>query len=168
MIRQRVLSVAMLVALLTSAYADDGCDKFGWSVVRERAWFAATNKSAVAAGATLAPIPNGASVLQLQPDTNAAFAMPPERKPKAEHWFGGVVRLPAVAKPGIYQVTLSDEAWIDVIQDGHYARSIGSTDRSDCPGLRKSVCFELNASPFVVQLSGVTTEMIAVAVSRSD
>ena len=89
-------------------------------------------------------------------------------KPKAEHWFGGVVRLPAMAKPGIYQVTLSDEAWIDVIQDGHYARSIGSTGRSDCPGLCKSVRFELNASPFVVQLSGVTTEMIAVAVSRSD
>jgi hypothetical protein len=63
---------------------------------------------------------------------------------------------------------LSDEAWIDVIQDGHYARSIGSTGRSDCPGLRKSVRFELNASPFVVQLSGVTTEMIAVAVGRND
>ncbi len=168
MIRQRVLSVAMLGALLTPAYADDGCDKFGWSMVRERAWFAATNKAAVAAGATLAPIPNGAFVLQLQPDPNAAFAMPPGRKPKAEHWFGGIVRLPAVARPGIYQVTLSDEAWIDVIQDGRYARSIGSTGRSDCPGLRKSVRFELNASPFVVQLSGVTTEMIAVAVSRSD
>jgi hypothetical protein len=57
---------------------------------------------------------------------------------------------------------------INVIQDGRYARSIGSTGRSDCPGLRKSARFELNASPFVVQLSGVTTEMIAVAVSRND
>src|SRR5258707_5253750 len=168
MIRQRVLRVGMLGALLAAAYADDGCDKFGWSMVRERAWFAATNKAAVAAGATLAPIPNGAFVLQLQPDTNAAFAMPPGRKPKAEHWFGGIVRLPAVARPGIYQVSVSDEAWIDVIQDGRYARSIGSTGRSDCPGLRKSVRFELNASPFGVQLSGVTTEMIAIAVSRSD
>jgi hypothetical protein len=168
MIRQRVLSAAILVAMLTPAYADDGCDKFGWSVARERAWFAATNKSAVAAGATLAPIPNGAFILQLQPDMNAAFAMPPERKPKAEHWFGGIIRLPAATKPGIYQVTLSDEAWIDVIQDSRYARSIGSTGRSDCQGLRKSVRFELNASPIVVQLSGVMTEMITVAVSRND
>ena len=60
--------------------------------------------------------------------------MPPERKPRTEQWHGGMVRLPALAKPGIYQITLSDDAWIDVIQNGRYARSVGSTGRSDCPG----------------------------------
>jgi len=39
--------------------------------------------------------------LNLQSEAEAAFAMPPERKPKAEHWFGGNVRLPAPDKPGI-------------------------------------------------------------------
>jgi hypothetical protein len=166
--RQRVLSVAMLAAFIAPAFADDGCDKFGWSVARERALFTAANKTEITANTTLESLPSGAFVLHLQPDAKATFAMPPERKSKAEHWFGGMVRLPAIAKPGLYQMTLSDEAWIDVVQDGRYARSIGSTGRSDCPGLRKSVRFELNAAPFILQLSGVTSETIVVAVSRND
>ena len=91
--------------------------------------------------------------------------MPPERKPKVERWFGGMIRLAAPEKPGIYQVTLSEEAWIDVVQDGRYARSVGSTGRSDCPGLRKSVRLELGAAPFVLQLSGVAAEQVVVAIN---
>ena len=64
-----------------------------------------------------------------------------------------------------YQVTLPDEAWIDVAQDGRYARSVGSTGRSDCPGLRRSLRLELAASPFVLQLSGVSSDVIVIAIS---
>jgi hypothetical protein len=166
--RQHVLSVAVLGAFIASAYADDGCDKFGWSVARERTLFTAANKTEITVNAILESLPSGAFVLHLQPDAKATFAMPPERKSKAEHWFGGTIQLPAIARPGLYQVTLSDEAWIDVVQDGRYARSIGSTGRSDCPGLRKSVRFELNAAPFALQLSGVTSETIVVAISHDD
>ena len=35
---------------------------------------------------------------------------------------------PRSDKPGIYQVTLSEEAWIDVVQDDRYARSVGSIE----------------------------------------
>jgi hypothetical protein len=44
-------------------------------------------------------------------------------------------------------VTLSHEAWIDVVQDGRYARSVGSTSRNDCPGLRKSVRLDFGVRP---------------------
>jgi hypothetical protein len=46
-----------------------------------------------------------ALVIRLQPGL-FPFAMPPERKPKTEQWHGGMVRLPTLAKPGIYQITL--------------------------------------------------------------
>jgi hypothetical protein len=75
-----------------------------------------------------------------------------------------MVRLPALPKPGIYQITLSDDAWIDVIQNGRYARSVGSTGRSDCPGVRKSVRLDLDASPVVLQVSGVAPDTIAVTI----
>ncbi len=94
--------------------------------------------------------------------------MPPERKPKSERWFGGMLRLPALDKPGIYQVTLSEEAWIDVVQDGRYARSVGSTGRSDCPTLRKSVRLDLGAAPFVLQISGVTSESVVIVIGPRD
>ena len=156
------LLVAALIASLGSAVADDGCEKFAWSIARDRAAFSASDKSTIASGEALTALPAAALVIRLQPAAQASFDMPPERKPRTEHWHGGLVRLPALPKPGLYQITLSDDAWIDVIQNGRYARSVGSTGRSDCPGVRKSV--RLDASPVVLQVSGVTADTIAVAI----
>ena len=161
-----VLAAGVLITLLVPATAaEDGCDKFAWPMARERTLLAAADKPVVQAGQTLAAIPKGAFVLNLQSGAEAAFAMPPERKPRAERWFGGTIRFSGLEKPGIYQVTLSEEAWIDVVQHDRYARSVGSTGRGDCPGLRKSVRLDLVAAPFVLQVSGVTSESIVVAIS---
>ena len=164
MLRLSLVALALLALLGPAMAADDGCEKFAWSLTRERAAFAAPDKATIAAGETLAALPAGALVIRLQPAAQAAFAMPPERKPRTEQWHGGTVRLPALAKPGIYQITLSDDAWIDVIQNGRYARSVGSTGRSDCPGVRKSVRLDLDASPVVLQVSGVAPDAITIAI----
>lgn len=58
-----------------------------------------------------------------------------------------------------------DEAWVDVVQNGGYARSIGSTGRSDCPGLRKSVRFDVASNPIVLQISGASVDFISIVVS---
>jgi hypothetical protein len=158
------LMVLALLALAGPAAADDGCEKFAWSVARDRAAFAATDKATITAGETLATLPTAALLIRLQPGAQAAFDMPPERKPRTEQWHGGMVRLPALPKAGIYQITLSDDAWIDVIQNGRYARSVGSTGRSDCPGVRKSVRLDLDASPVVLQVSGVAADAISVTI----
>jgi hypothetical protein len=158
-------AAAALIALHPPAFAEDGCGRFAWSLAREQALFAVADKPAVKAGDALPAIPKGAFVLTLQNGADAAFAIPPERKPKSERWFGGTLRFPAPDKSGIVQVTLSDEAWIDIVQDGRYARSLGSTGRTDCPGLRKSVRFDLQAGPFALQLSGVIFDKTIVAIS---
>ena len=163
MLRLSLVAIALLALLGPVKAADDGCEKFAWSLARERAAFAAADK-AIAAGETLAALPAGALVIRLQPAAQASFAMPPERKPRTEQWHGGMVRLPALPKPGIYQITLSDDAWVDVIQNGRYARSVGSTGRGDCPGVRKSVRLDLDASPVVLQVSGVAPDTIAVTI----
>jgi hypothetical protein len=165
MMRRSPFIALALLALSGPAAAEDGCEKFAWSLARERAAFTAADKTTIAAGETLATLPSGALVIRLQPGAQAAFDMPPERKPRTEQWHGGMVRLPALPKAGIYQITLSDDAWIDVIQNGRYARSVGSTGRSDCPGVRKSVRLDLDASPIVLQVSGVAPDTIAVAIS---
>ena len=158
------LIVLALLALPGPAAADAGCEKFAWSLARERAAFAAADKTTTAAGETLAALPAAALVIRLQAGAQAAFEMPPERKPRTEPWHGGMVRLPALPKSGIYQISLSDDAWIDVIQNGRYARSVGSTGRSDCPGVRKSVRLDLDAAPVVLQVSGVAADTIAVTI----
>jgi hypothetical protein len=164
MLRSGLAAIALLALVTSANAADDGCEKFAWSLARERAAFAAADKASVTSGETLSVLPAGALVIRLQPGAQASFEMPPERKPRTEQWHGGMVRLPALAKPGIYQITLSDDAWIDVIQNGRYARSVGSTGRSDCPGVRKSVRLDLDASPVVLQVSGVAPDTIAVTI----
>jgi hypothetical protein len=166
--RRFYLAAALLITLSAPATAEDGCDKFAWPLARQRALFAAAEKPTVKAGEALAALPGGAFILRLQPAADAVFAMPPERKPRSETWFGGVVRFAAPDKPGIYQVTLSDEAWVDVVQDGRYARSVGSTGRGDCPGLRKSVRLDLGGAPFVLQISGVSSDSITVAIGHGE
>ena len=157
-------AAAALIALHSSAFAEDGCGKFAWPLARELALFAAADKASLNAGTVLATIPKTAFVVHLQPGAQAIFTMPPDRQPRSERWFGGAIRFPALDKPGIYQVTLSEEAWIDVVQDNRYVRSVGSTGRGDCPGLRKSVRLDLAAAPFVLQISGVASESVVVAV----
>lgn len=164
MLRSGLAAVVLIASLGSVNAADDGCEKFAWPLARERANFAAADKTSVAAGETMTALPAGAFVLRLQPAAQASFAMPPERKPKIEQWHGGMLKFPALAKPGIYQITLSDDAWIDVIQNGRYARSVGSTGRSDCPGVRKSLRLDLDQSPFLLQVSGVATDAVTVAI----
>ena len=165
MLRTNLVAVALFASLAPATAADDGCEKFAWPLARERAAFAAPDKTAIASGATLSAIPAGPLVIRLQPAAEATFVMPPERKPRSENWHGGMVQFPALAKAGIYQITLSDEAWIDVVQNGRYARSVGSTGRGDCPGVRKSVRLDLDAAPFALQVSGVPSDSIVIAVS---
>lgn len=159
----------ILIGAIQPAISEEtNCNKFAWSIEHERTLFAASDKQRLMAGAELTAIPASAIVLGLQSAAQAIFVLPPERRPKSENWFGGALRMPAPEKSGSYQVTISEEAWIDIVQDGRYARSIGSTGRSDCSGLRKSVRFDLNATPFVVQFSGVAAQTIVVAINHSD
>ncbi len=87
-----------------------------------------------------------------------------ERKPKNDNSFGGVLTFASPSKPGVYQVTLSSEAWIDVIQNGKSLKSTAHSGKHDCPGVRKSVRFELQAAPVTVQLSDVPSDTIKIAI----
>ena len=66
-----------------------GCDKFKWSIARERAWFAAGPKP-IAAGAEV-KLADEAYRVALVADDSAGFAVAPERAPKPGA-FGGVVK----------------------------------------------------------------------------
>jgi hypothetical protein len=60
-----------------------------------------------------------------------------------------------VPKAGGYRVTMSENAWLDVIQDGKALKPSMFGDVVGCAGLRKSVEFELTSAPFVIEVSGV-------------
>jgi len=162
-----LVGAVMLCAGQAAAQDLSGCEKFAWPLARERAWFAAPSKQSVASGTSLDKVPIAAVTVTLEPASRAKFALPPERAASADK-YGGSVSLSAPDRPGLYQVTASEDAWIDVVQDGRFVKSVGSTGQRDCPGLRKSLRFDLRQAPFVIQVSGVASETITLAVGSPE
>jgi hypothetical protein len=160
------MKAAVALALLLAAIAgaaraeDNNCDKFKWSIARERALFTAGAKPA-ASDATIAA--GGAYAMTLAPSASVAFALPPERAPKPGT-FGAALKLAALDKPGAYQITLSDEAWLDVVQGGAMVKSTNFSGQKDCPGVRKSVRFDLQAGPATIQVSNAGTAALNLSV----
>ncbi len=61
-----LVGLALIAQLVPASATDDGCEKFAWSLARERAWFAVSDKTSVAAGAILAAVPKEAFIIRLQ------------------------------------------------------------------------------------------------------
>ena len=58
--------------------------------------------------------------------------------------------------------------WVDVVQDGHFLKPRAFSGATDCDGIRKTVKYEMSASPFVLQISGIQSNSISVAILPSD
>lgn len=163
MIKPAVALALVLGAVSGGAQAQEKnpCDQFKWSVARERGWFAAGAKPA-ASGATIAA--DQGYAVTLQPSQSVAYRIAPERAPKSGS-FGASLGVADIGKPGLYQITLSDEAWLDVIQGDAEVKSVGFSGQKDCPGVRKTVRFELKAGPAMVQISNAAAATINIALA---
>jgi hypothetical protein len=174
--RRLAVSIAALVALglcaavlspLAASNLGEGepCARYAWPLDREAELLSRTDGAIGAhGGARWEQGVGHAFQLALSPGDTAEFILPPGRSPASEPWYGGAVELPAPSEGGTYQVTLSADAWIDVVQNGVLVPSSGFTGEADCP-VRKSVRFGLDAAPFVVQISGAARPDIRVVVT---
>lgn len=156
----------LFIGLTFAAQAQEptGCDKFRWPLERERALLTSPQAVRLAAGAGLDSAPGQALILTLVPLPQAKLPLPPERSPKSPTSFAGAVRIGKVDS-GSYLISLSADAWIDAVQDGHYLKSTAFSGALGCPGIRKSVKFDLLAAPLVIQLSGVEADTIALTLT---
>lgn len=165
MTRHPILILACLVLASGAARAEDprGCDKFKWNVAREQAALSAATLPAIASGAAR-PLAPEAYRLSLVAFKDAALPRPPERQPRDQASSAGFVTYPAPPAPGLYQVNLSEGAWLDLVQGGRYLKPKAFSGVLDCPGLRKIVRFELDGSPFTLQISATASNTIGILV----
>ena len=152
-------SFALLALSIAAAPARADCDHFKWSVAKERAWFAASPPALPAQGGVADA--GAAYALTLARDLKLPFA--PERAPGKDS-YAAIVEAPKLAA-GAYQITLSDEAWIDVAQGGTLLKSRDFSGQRDCPGVRKTVRFDLSAAAATVQISNAAADRILFAIS---
>ena len=97
----------------------------------------------------------------------AKLPTPPERAPK-EGTFAGFTSVRTAPKPGIYTVSLSAGGWVDVVQDGHFLKPKAFSGATDCEGIRKTMKYQIGASPFVLQVSGTRENSVSIAILPSD
>jgi hypothetical protein len=162
----RVLALLAVLSLsATSAFAAEepsGCDKFKWPIERERAALTAPDRARLASGAEQAALPATAITLGLVAPQEAKLPTPPERAPK-DGTFAGFTSIKA-AKAGLYTISLSSGAWVDVVQDGHFLKPVAFSGATDCDGIRKTMKYELSAQPFTLQISGAKDNSLSIAI----
>jgi hypothetical protein len=115
----------------------------------------------------LAALPPTGITLALQAPADAKLPSPPERAPK-DGTLAGFTSFKGAPKAGIYTISLSAGAWIDVVQDGHFLKPKGFSGATDCEGIRKTMKYELSDKPFVLQVSGSKDSSISIAILPSE
>jgi hypothetical protein len=161
-------SFLIALALLGAAPAwaaeePSGCDKFKWPIDRERAALTAPDRAKLALGSELATLPPAGVTLALVSPAEAKLPTPPERAPK-EGTYAGFASIKAAPKAGLYTISLSTGGWVDVVQDGHFLKPKAFSGATDCDGIRKTMKYELSASPLVLQISGTKENAISIAI----
>jgi hypothetical protein len=159
--------VLLAAAPAKAAEEPSGCDKFKWSIERERAALTAPDRVKLASGGELTALPSTGMTLGLSAPAEARLPTPPERAPK-EGTFAGFTTFKAPPKAGTYTVSLSAGGWVDVVQDGHALKPKAFSGATDCDGIRKTMKYEISASPFVLQVSGIKENAVSIAILPSE
>lgn len=145
-----------------AAEEPSGCDKFKWPIERERAALTAPDRAKLASGSEQAALPSSAITLGLVAPSEAKLPTPPERAPK-EGSFAGFTGIKA-PKAGLYTISLSAGAWVDVVQDGRVLKPVAFSGATDCNGIRKAMKYELSGQPVVLQVSGARDNSLSIAI----
>jgi hypothetical protein len=164
------LLIALALLGTSPAWAAEepsGCDKFKWPIDRERTALTAPDRLKLASGGELAALPSTGMTLSLRPPAEAKLPSPPERAPR-EGTFAGFASFKSPPKAGLYTVSLSAGGWIDIIQNGHALKPKAFSGATDCDGIRKTMKYEISASPFVLQISGIKDDAVSMAILPSE
>lgn len=153
--------VLTLLAATSAGAVEDGCRKFDWPVNREIELFGEGFFADVESSSALPK--DGVFSMLLKPVEQVIYTVPPERG--RDDGYGGVVTLEWIAA-GRYQVTISGDAWIDVVQSDRRLPALASTSRDDCPGIRLSLQFEVESLPLTLQFGGALVRRLNVSVLR--
>jgi hypothetical protein len=160
------LLIALVLLGAAPAWAAEepsGCDKFKWPIEQARAALTAPDRIKLASGAELNALPSTGMTLALHAPADAKLPTPPERASK-DGTFAGFTNVKSVAKAGLYTVSLSAGAWIDVMQDGHFLKPKAFSGATDCDGIRKTMKYQLEAKPLALQISGTKEDSISIAI----
>lgn len=156
---------AALIACLLPVFAASGataenCRNFSWSVGRDIDLF----DEPLPTVTTAQSLPKeGVFAFVLSPVGDVIYSVTPERG--SDGSWGGVMTIENVAA-GRYQIALSDDAWVEAIQENVRLPIIVPAAPSACRGVRRSVEVEARGEPLTLQIGGAAVRRLNIAVVR--
>ena len=142
-----------------------GCDKFKWPLDKERATLTGTDLPKIVSGTAVPfPFPPAPSPPRHRSPTPSYRRRQSRRRNRPTASLDSL-QVPAPKRAGSYKITVSDPAWIDVIQAGKTVKSADFSGALSCEGVRKSVKFDLAAAQFAIELSSIKADEIKLAIS---
>jgi hypothetical protein len=157
------LIASLLAALVPWGPAlaqDESCAPLSWSVGREIDLFADYLPTVES---TQSLPKEGVFSLVLKSTADVIYPVAPERG--SDGGYGGIVTIESMPA-GRYEIALSDDAWVDAVQD-NVRLSTGPTGRvRECRGVRRSVEVEVKGQPLTLQISGAKLARINIALVR--
>jgi hypothetical protein len=154
------LALVLPFLAAASAAADDRCRNFSWSVGRPIDLF--DEPLPVVQSAQSLP-KEGAFAVMLLPAAEVIYPTMPERG--RDGAWGAVITLESVSA-GRYQIALSEEAWVEAIQDNARLPVQPSSRTVECRGVWRSFEVEAKSDPLTLQVGGAGVRRLNVAVVR--
>jgi len=155
-----VACIAFHLGATDAAAQDQTCRNFSWSVGRSIDLFDEPLPT-IESGQGLPNV--GAFAVLLKPVADVIYFVPPERG--SDGGLGGVVtieNLPA----GRYQIALSQEGWVDAIQENRRLPELASSRTHECPGVVHSIDVEAKSEALTLQIGGAHARRVNIAVVR--
>jgi len=161
---EKARAAAAVAALLSlqavPVAAQDACGLVPWAVARDADPFSAYIPTVDNAQS----LPKeGVFALRLRPVSDVIYPVSPERG--SDGGNGGFVTLENIPA-GRYRIVLSEQAWIDAVQENKRLPILASDRATNCPGTRESVQIEVKDEPLTLQIGGATARSVNVAVLR--
>lgn len=160
----RALLIACVLPLvaagLPAAARDDDCGRLPRTVGRDSDPFSSYVPTIDSA---LSLPKEGVFAMRLRPVAEIIYRVTPERG--SDGGQGGVVTLENIPA-GRYRIVLSEEAWIDAVQEDARLPVLATVRATDCPGTRQSIQVEARNEALTLQVGGATASRIMIAVQR--
>ena len=158
--RAALLACVLPFLATAEAVAEENCRNFSWSVGRSIDLFDEP-LPVVQSGQWLPK--EGAFAVLLRPVGDVIYPKLPERG--SDGSWGAVITIESVPA-GRYQIALSEEAWVEAIQENVRLPLGPSRRTTECRGIRRSVEVEVKGEPLTLQLGGAGVRRIYIAVVR--
>jgi len=118
-------------------------------------------------GARLRRIDRAVELSLKAPDQVEMFMRPAVALDKQR--FSGAVTFFGVPRPGLYQVTLSDPAEVEVFENGMRLKPLNSVRAQNCPGVAQSARYQLAPGDLVlVEIINASQSTIKVAFDQAE